>query len=154
VLLRKIFDERLPNYLRDKQVAFAWDPPELNADWLYPELTQRLFEILHRVHFELGPGFLHQVYRRATMVELRHQDMGYRYIKELPITYQGYQLGIQPVRLINVAGRVLVATFAVQRIDEGMKLQLRARLKQFGLQLGLLANFNGTSLDIAPVRAG
>jgi GxxExxY protein len=146
--------ERLPNYLCDKKVAFEWQPPEIGKDWLYPDLTQRLFEALHRIHFELGPGFLHQVYRRATMVELRHQDVGYRYIKELPIRYLGEALGVHPVRLINVAGQVLVATFAVKQIDEAMKLQLRARLKQFGLQLGLLANFNGTSLDIVPVRAG
>jgi hypothetical protein len=68
--------------------------------------------------------------------------------------YLGEPLGLHPVRLINVAVRVLLATFAVKQIDEAMKLQLHARLRQFGVQLGLLANFNGTSLDIVPVRAG
>ena len=148
----RLKDERLPNYLRNKKVAFEWQPPVLDANWLYPQLTQRLFEILHRVHFELGPGFFHQVYRRATLVDLKEQDIAHRYIKELPLTYQGHKLGIQPVRLINVENRVLLATFAVKSISDEMELQLRARMKQFKLRLGLLANFNRTSLQVMPVR--
>lgn len=149
---KSLTDERLPNYLRDKKVAFEWQPPEIGKDWLYPDLTQRLFEALHRIHFELGPGFLHQVYRRAAMVELQHQEIAYRYIKTLPITYQGHLLGEHPARLINVEDKILLAVFAVQNIDEGMEVRLRARLKLLGLKLGLLANFNGTTLQIIPVR--
>jgi len=145
-------DERLPNYLRDKKVAFKWEPPEVDETWLYPHLSQRLFELLHRVHFELGPGFLHQIYRRATMVELQHQEIAYRYIKTVPVTYQGHLLGTQPARLINVEDKILLATFAVREIDEGMLGRLRARLRLLGLRLGFLANFNRTTLRIVPVR--
>ncbi|MBN2007466.1 MAG: GxxExxY protein [Anaerolineae bacterium] len=146
-------DERLPNYLRDKKVAFEWQPSETGEDWLYPQLTQRLFEALHRVHFELGPGFLHQVYRRATMVELQHQEIAYRYIKNLPVSYQGHLLGEHPARLINVEEKILLAVFAVQELDGGMQERLRARLRLLGLKLGFLANFNGVTLKIIPVRA-
>lgn len=149
---RSLADERLPNYLRDKQVTFEWQPPEISKDWLYPDLTQRLFEALHRIHFELGPGFLHQVYRRATMVELQYQEIAYRYIKTLPITYQGHLLGEYPARLINVEDKILLAVFAVQEIDTGMEGRLRTRLKLLGLKLGFLVNFNATTLRIVPVR--
>ncbi len=149
---KSLTDERLPNYLRDKKVAFEWQPPEIGKDWLHPHLTQRLFEALHRIHFELGPGFLHQVYRRATMVELQHQEIAYRYIKTLPITYQGHLLGEHPAQLINVDDKILLAVFAVQEIDAGMEGRLRARLKLLGLKLGFLANFNDTTLQIIPVR--
>ena len=120
--------------------------------WLYPDLTRRLFEALYRIHFELGPGFLHQVYRRATMVELQHQDIGYRYIKTLPVAYRGHLLGEHPARLINVEDKILLATFAVQEIEGGMEERLRARLRLLGLKLGFLANFNDTTLQILPVR--
>jgi len=149
---RSLTDERLPNYLRDKQVTLEWQPPEISKDWLYPDLTQRLFEALHRIHFELGPGFLHQVYRRATMVELQYQQIACRYIKTLPITYQGHLLGEYPARLINVEDKILLAVFAVQEIDAGMEGRLRARLKLLGLKLGFLVNFNATTLRIVPVR--
>lgn len=149
---KSLTDERLLNYLRDKKVNFEWQPPEIDKDWLYPQLTQRLFELLHRVHFELGPGFRHKVYRRATMVELRHQGVAYRYIKTLPIRYQGHLLGEQPAWLINVENKILLTTFAVKDIDEGMQGRLRARLRLLGLHLGFLANFSDTALHIVPVR--
>ena len=152
---KSLLDERLPNFLRDKTVSFEWEKRPVVEDILYPELTNRLFELLHRVHFTLGPGFFHQVYRRATMVELDHQGLTYEYIKQLPIYYQGHCLGTQPVRLIRVddgSAKMLLATIAVKRMDEAMQAQLRARLKHLGMKLGLLANFNGTTLQVKPVR--
>jgi GxxExxY protein len=144
--------ERLPNFVRDKAVPFEWETRPVTTGIPYPDLTNRLLEVCHRVHFELGPGFLHQIYRRATMVELQHQDLPYRYIKQLPITYQGHHLGMQAVRLIAVTDKILLATVAVRQIDDVMKAQLKARLKQVGLQLGLLANFNDTALDVVTVQ--
>ena len=149
---KSLEDKRLPNYLRDKQVDFEWELRRTDADLPYPELTNRLLEICHRVHFELGPGFLHQVYRRATMIELQQQNLSYQYIKKLPITYQGHQVGIQDVRLILVADKILLATVAVKPVDEVMKAQLKARLQHLGYQFGLLANFNSTTLEAATVR--
>jgi len=147
-----LLDERLPNFLRDKIVNFEWEERPIAEDLLYPELTNRLFEMLHRVHFELGPGFLHQVYRRAAMVELQYQGVDYKYIKQIPIHYEGHYLGTQPVRLICVEDKVLVATVAVKRLDDAMQVQLKARLRHLGFQLGLLANFHGTTLRVIPVR--
>jgi GxxExxY protein len=144
--------ERMPNFVRDKLVLFEWEKRPVTTGIPYPDLTNRLLEICHRVHFELGPGFLHQVYRRATMVELQHQGLSYQYIKQLPITYQGHHLGIQAVRLIAVADKILLATVAVKQVDEVMKAQLKARLKQVELQLGLLANFNETTLEVMTVQ--
>jgi GxxExxY protein len=150
---KSLEDKRLPNYLRDKHVNFEWTPRLPDTDLPYPELTNRLLEVCHRVHFELGPGFLHQVYRRATMVELQHQGLKYQYIKKIPITYQGHQLGLQDVRLILVADKILLATIAVKQLDDTMKAQLKARLQHLGYSFGLLANFNSTTLEIVTVQA-
>lgn len=149
---KSLTDERLPNYLRDKKADFVWQPPQIDQDWLYPELSRQLFEALHRVHFELGPGFLSLLYRRAVMVELRHQEIPYRFIKTLPVTYRGHSLGEHPAQLIVVEDKILLAAFAANEIDEAMQGQLRARLRLLGLRLGFLANFNDTTLHIVPVR--
>jgi GxxExxY protein len=147
-------DERLPNFLRDKGTRFNWTAGPIAADLLYPELTNRILEALHRVHFELGPGFLHQVYRRATMVELEHQELNYEYIKQVPIYYAGHRLGYQPARVVWVEEKVLLATVAVKQLSTAMEAGLKARLKHLGLGLGLLANFGGASLQVKPVRIG
>lgn len=147
-----LLDERLPNFLREKVVAFERQDHPLLETGLYPELTNCLLELLHRVHFELGPGFLHQVYRRVMMVELDHQGMKYRYIKQMPVLYDGHYLGTEPVRLIEVEDKLLLATVAVKQASQAMQSQLKARLKHLGLRLGVLANFNSTALQILFVR--
>jgi len=76
----------------------------------------------------------------------------YEYIKQVPIHYMGRCLGYQPVRLICVEDKVLLATVAVKQADKAMQAQLKARLKYLGFKLGLLANFNSTMLQIIPVR--
>lgn len=149
---RSLTDERLPNFLRDKRVVFSWQPQSVNGDLLYPELVNRLLESLHRIHFELGPGFLHQIYRRATMIELQHQNLSYDYIKTLPIRYEGHLLGMQAVRLIQVDNKVALATVAVKQVDETMLTALKSRLKHLDVRLGLLANFHGEALQVSVVR--
>jgi len=145
-------DERLPNFLRDKQPEFVWQPRPVAQGLLYPDLVNAIQRACHRVHFTLGPGFLHQVYRRATMIELRRSGLNYDYIKQLPVEYEGQLLGYQDVRLILVEGRVLLATFALRQTEGAMAERLKAHLRRLSLKLGLLANFYDTRLAITPVR--
>ncbi len=144
--------ERLPNFLRDKVVEFEWKQRAPAENGLYPDLTAQVLKALHRVHFELGPGFLHQIYRRATMIELNLQALSYQYIKKLPVYYDDHFLGEQDVRLIGVDNKLLLATVAVKRVEKRMKEHLKARLQHLGLHLGLLANFNHTTLQVMFVR--
>ncbi len=145
-------DERLPNFLRDKQPEFVWQAQPIAQGLLYPDLVNAIQRACHCVHFTLGPGFLHQVYRRATMIEMRRSGLNYDYIKRLPVEYEGELLGYQDVRLILIEDKVLLATFALRRSDEAMAEQLKARLRHLGLRLGLLANFYDTRLVMTPVR--
>ncbi|HFQ94056.1 MAG TPA: GxxExxY protein [Anaerolineae bacterium] len=147
-----LVDERLPNFLRDKKAVFAWQPQEPDPQLLYPELVNELLAILHRVHFELGPGFFHYVYRRAAMVELQEQSIGYEYIKETPVYYKNTHLGTEPTRLIFAENKILVAAVAVQTLTDAMKAQLKAKMKHHNVSLGLLANFNKTQLEFMMIR--
>jgi GxxExxY protein len=148
--------ERLPNFLRDRRPEFAWRRQPPAADLLHPELVNQIQEACHRVHWVLGPGFLHQVYRRATMIELHRVRLDYEYIKRLPVEYQGHLLGYRDVRLILVEGKLPVATFALRNIDEALEGRVKAALRRLDLPLGLLANFYGTQPIVTParVRAG
>lgn len=145
-------DKRLPNFLHDRQPEFAWQPRSVSDGLLYPDLVNIIQRACHRVHFTLGAGFLHQVYRRATMIELRRSGLNYKYIKWMPVEYEGEVLGQYEVRLILVEGKVLLATFALRNTDEAMAQRLKAHLRRLGLKLGLLANFYDTRLVITPVR--
>jgi GxxExxY protein len=145
--------ERLPNFLANKQPSFTWQPTSLAVNILYPELTNQVFKILHQIHFELGSGFLHQVYCRATMIALQQDGLLDTYIQELPVYYQGHHLGNRETHLICIENKILLAAVAVAEITESMQSRLKAILIQQGLQLGFIANFNGVSLVIKPVRS-
>jgi hypothetical protein len=45
-----------------------------------------------------------------------------------------------------------VATVAVDLLDRNLRERLKARLRHLGYKLGLLANFNSTTLQVAPIR--
>ena len=153
---RSLDDERLPNFLRDRLPDFSWAPRPVAQDLLYPDLVNAIQRACHRVHLTLGPGFFHQVYRRATLIELRRSGLVHRYIKQLPVVYEDQTLGQQDVRLILVEGKVLLAVFALRAADvarvQAWTERLKARLRSMNLELGLLANFHDTRLAITPVR--
>jgi GxxExxY protein len=145
-------DKRLLNLVRDKRAVFEWQPMPVASDMLYPELTNCLLQSLHRVHFNLGPGFFHHVYRRATMVELREQEIGFTFVEQIPVYFQGHHLGNQETKLLAVEDKILIAPIAVRQLTSSLKAQLKSRLKHHGAKLGIIANFNQTKLDIAFVR--
>ena len=145
-------DHRLPNFVRGKQAEIHWQPQPF-GDWPHADLLTTAHHACYRVHATLGPGFLHQVYRRAVMIELRRQGAGFELVKHLAISYKGQELGQHPVRLIILAGRIALAVFALQSDDEARRVkQLQAYLRQLRLPVGALANFHETKLQFKLVR--
>ncbi len=152
--MKALLPSVLPNFVRDQRAEFAWKSQAVREGLLFPELVNAIYRACHRVHFVLGPGFLHQVYRRATMIELRRSGLPYEYVKQLPIEYEAQLLGYQEARLILVDEKILLAAFALHTTDEAMAQQLKARMRRLKVNLGLLANFYGAKPHITPVRVG
>jgi len=72
----KLEFRRIPNFVSQRSAG----APQVSAiqasgHLLYPELTGELRAVLHEVHSELGAGFMHMHYRRATQMELRWRDI-------------------------------------------------------------------------------
>lgn len=146
--------ERYAYFYAQRRPDFAWQvqPPD-DATLLYPELIGHLYECLHRLHYELDPGFFHQVYRRATQVELNEQHISFEFVREIPVFYEDECLGARKCRLLIVEDRVIVAAFAVREMGEAFDVRMRRYLNRFDKRLGLLANFHGERIDIRPVRS-
>lgn len=144
--------QRLPNLLRNKQVKFQWKPRATADNIPYPDLTNNMMKALYRVHFEVGPGYIHRIYRRAVMIELEYQRLSYEHIRQIAIYYEARFLGMQPTQMINVENKVLLGVFAVKVIDKTMRIEMRSRLKRLGMKLGMLANFHGEQLRVVVVR--
>jgi len=81
--------ERYAYFYAQRRPDFAWRlQPQDDATLLYPELVGRVYECLHRVHYELGPGFFHQVCRRANHVELNEQHISFEFVREISVFYE------------------------------------------------------------------
>lgn len=145
--------ERLPNFVRQTPPQdFVWEQPPVHPQWCYPELVNSIQRACHRVHFTLGSGFLSQIYRRAVMIEFRRQGLGYEYLKHLSVEYEGQVLGQQEVRLIVVEGKIVVAAFARQHLDDSLRQQFKVRLRRLQMTFGIFVNFYGTAPTIKMVR--
>lgn len=142
--------ERLPNFLENRQRAES--QIAIPADGLYLELTHRVLDALFTVHRSLGPGFLHQVYRRASRIELSHCGINYVYLKELPLRYKGQVVAQKETRLLWIEGKILLATVALSTITHEHTEKLRWAMREVGCQLGLLANFYPSRLDVRLLR--
>lgn len=143
-------DIRLPNFLGEKQPAFEWKSKTTTDGLLFPDLVNSIQRACHRVHYTLGSGFLHQVYRRATMIKFRRSGLNYDYIKQLPIEYENQLIGYQDVRLILVEDKVLIAVFALRMNDETLIEQIKAHLRHMRVACEFLwhraSNYHGSSL--------
>jgi GxxExxY protein len=151
--------ERYANFFAHKRPAFAWEGrvPD-DKTLLYPELVGQIYECLYRVHYELGPGFLHPVYRNAARLELNAQQIGCVYLRELPVTYEGQTISSRRCFLLVLEDKILLTAFAARDYtparQEAFATQMRRYLRYLDKELGLLANFYRERLVVTPVRLG
>lgn len=97
------------------------------------------------VHRELGPGFLERIYQEALCLELHARGLKFERERGVVVHYRGIAIPGQRIDLI-VAERVLVELKAAARIDIAHEAKMISYLRTTGLRLGLLLNFNGTTI--------
>jgi GxxExxY protein len=149
----KLEFKRVPNFISRRAAIQPSDSVTQSADQLlYPELTRELRAALYQVHGELGPGFAHKHYRRATQVELRLRGIPLKTKRELTFQFRGRPIETRKTRLLIVDDRVLLTPVAVDEVTPTLRGRLRQYLKLLGLNLGLVANFHAVSLEIETVR--
>ena len=110
------------------------------------QLTERIIGAAIEVHRELGPGLLESAYQRALAYELTLRGLKFEEQKLCPIKYKdiliedAYRLDF----LVN--GLVVVELKTVDALIDVHEAQVLTYLKFSGCRLGLLLNFNSTTL--------
>lgn len=141
---------RLPNYTQARP-PFEWKP-QLITDGLYPELRNAIMRAIHKVHYGLGPGFLSQIYRRATYIELGRQGVSFERVKSLPLSFEGNTIAEIDTNLFWIDQKILLATFALQTIPVSVSEKMRWAMKTTNTQIGILANFYPSKLQIRVLK--
>lgn len=123
--------------------------PNLNnpniSKLLYPELSYKIVGLLFEVHSKLGGDFEERYYQRAVEKLLLKNKL--HFIKELKvdITFENDKIGKCFLDFL-IDDKVVLELKTVPLLLPIHFRQVRSYLKANNLELGILANFRGTSL--------
>jgi GxxExxY protein len=119
---------------------------EINDD-----LTYRIIGCAMKVHSILGNGFQEIIYQRALAIELEKQGLGFQRELEMPLFYDGINIGSRRVDFL-VENQVMVELKALVKMEDVHLAQGLNYLVAFKVDLGLLLNFGAQSLEIKRLR--
>ena len=119
----------------------------INQSYLHSELTSKVIGCAMAVHSTLGSGFQEVVYQRAMAVEMLDTGISFSREEEIPIFYKARQVGTRRVDFL-VDGVVAVELKALSKLEDLHLARAINYLEAFNLDVGLLINFGGASLEV------
>jgi len=117
-----------------------------NNEWKHDPLTHQVIAAAIEVHRKLGPGLLESVYERCLAHELHHSGISFVAQSPLPIFYKGVGLDCGYRADILVEDCLILELKAVEKFSPLHEAQLLTYMKLAKTPIGLLINFNVTSL--------
>lgn len=110
------------------------------------DITYKIRGTIFKVHSTLGPGLLESVYEAALLYEL--VQLGFSVVSQvgLPVNYNNIKLELGFRIDIIVEDCVIIEVKSVEILHDVHKKQLLTYLKLPGKKLGILVNFNVSSL--------
>ncbi|OYQ33927.1 GxxExxY protein [Flavobacterium cyanobacteriorum] len=115
------------------------------------ELTYKIIGCAMKVHSTLGNGFQEVIYQRALAIELRKTGIDFSRELEMPIFYEGEEIGTRRVDFL-VEGEVLVELKALVGLEDVHLAQGLNYLAAYKLDKGLLINLGAKSLEVKRLR--
>ena len=102
-----------------------------------------------RVHRELGPGFLEKVYQNAIAIELAEAGLEFEVEKRIRVRYREQVIGdyVADIVVCDEESEIIVELKAVIALTTAHEVQLVNYRTATGIDIGLLLNFGGESLQ-------
>jgi GxxExxY protein len=110
------------------------------------DITHKIIGCAMKVHNTLGSGFPEVIYQRALAIEMTSNGMIFEQEKDMPIKYDGQQIGSRRVDFF-VENCIMLELKAFEKIEDVHKNQAINYLEVYNIADGLLINFGGLSLD-------
>lgn len=110
------------------------------------ELTYKIRGAIFKVHNALGPGLLETVYEIALNYELNEMGLKTETQVGIPVYYKGIFLELGFRMDLLVEDEVIIEIKSIEAIHDVHKKQLLTYLRLADKQIGLLVNFNVTTL--------
>ena len=118
----------------------------VSSEFVQKGLTSRIIGCAIEVHRALGPGLLENAYRECLIRELSVCGIRWKREVRIPVLYKGLALDCGFRADVMVEDTIVLELKAVERLLPIHDAQLLTYLKLCNLRVGLLLNFNATSL--------
>ena len=115
-------------------------------DYKYADITEKIIRASMNVHTALGNGFQEVIYQRALEVEFKLMNIEYAREVSMPVFYKDVQVGERRVDFF-VEKVVSVEIKAQTQLTNTNLAQGKNYLEAYNLEVGLLINFGGNSLE-------
>ena len=122
----------------------------INEQYLFSELTGKIIGSAMEVHSILGSGFQEVIYQRALGIEMERRGLRFSREHEMKICYKGMEIGTRRVDFF-VEQKVMVEIKALAQLEDVHLAQAINYLEVYGLEVGLLLNFESRSLQFKRV---
>jgi GxxExxY protein len=110
------------------------------------DLTGMIIGAAIKVHKALGPGLLESSYKECLFYELKRSGLFVEKEKTLPLVYEEVKLECGYRIDLMVEKQVVVEIKAVESLNDVHLAQVLTYLKLSSCRIGLLINFNVTTL--------
>jgi GxxExxY protein len=117
----------------------------------YEDITKRIIAAAMKVHSTLGNGFQEVIYQRAMEIEMPYFNLSFEREKEMAIYYREQQIGTRRVDFF-VENVIMFEIKAKIALDDSHLSQAINYLEAYNMEIGLLINFGGRSLDFKRVH--
>ncbi|MAO65961.1 MAG: GxxExxY protein [Balneola sp.] len=117
----------------------------------YKELTHRIIGCAMEVHSALGNGFQELIYQRSLGLEFDLQKIKYAREVDVDVFYKGVAVGSRRVDFL-IENKLAVEIKAIKELEDVHLAQAMNYLEAYNLEVGLLINFGGRSLEFKRVH--
>ena len=114
------------------------------------DIGELLF-MANRILIILGPGYFHQVYRRAFYYEMKREGIRFRIAKDIFAKYENEIFGSKEVNFFIIED-MLLSVVAVRELNDTILSRFRNHTAYLELKRGLIFNFRSLCLDFMYFR--
>ncbi|MEO7986355.1 MAG: GxxExxY protein [Gemmatimonadales bacterium] len=110
------------------------------------QVSEKAIGAAIEVHRHLGPGLLESSYHNCLCHELELRGIAYRSQVPIPLEYKGVHVGRGYVIDLLIERSLIVEIKAVDQLHPIHSAQLMTYMRLLGVSVGLLMNFNVSTL--------
>ena len=122
----------------------------VKEQYKHSDVTGKIIGCAMKVHSTLGNGFQEVIYQRCLAIEMEKQGLGFARELEMPIYYEGIEVGTRRVDFL-VEDKIMLELKALSRLEDVHLAQALNYLEAYKLETGLLVNFGARSLEFKRV---